>query len=81
MTHDFEKNKPMISKQELEALVQSKQAQELLALLQNGGGDALRQAASAAANGDYGKVKELLEPKLQSEEASCLLKQLEKPHG
>ncbi len=81
MTHDFEKNSPNISKQELEKLMQSRQVQELFAYLQRDGGKAIRQASEAAAKGDYQKVKALLSPKLQSEEAEHLLKQLGKPNG
>lgn len=81
MTHDFEKNRPNLSKQEIEKLIQSRQAQELLMLLQKDGGAAVRQAAQAAVKGDYAKVRELLAPKLASEEARHLLKQLDDPNG
>lgn len=81
MTRDFEKNSPSMSKEALENIVQSRQAQELLALLQKNGGAVLRQASQAASAGDYEKVQQLLAPKLQSKEAEDILKQLERQNG
>ena len=81
MTRDFEKNSPSMSKEALEKIVQSTQAQELLALLQKDGGAVLRQASQAASAGDYEKVQQLLAPKLQSKEAEDILKQLERQNG
>lgn len=81
MTRDFEKNSPSMSKEALENIVQSRQAQELLALLQKDGGAVLRQASQAASAGDYEKVQQLLAPKLQSKEAEDILKQLERQNG
>lgn len=81
MERNFEKNSPSMSKQEIEKLVKSRQAQELLALLQKDGGAVLRQASQAASQGDYAKVQELLAPKLQSEDAARILKQMENKNG
>lgn len=81
MARDFEKNSPSVPKEELEKIIQSKQAQDLLALLQRDGGAILRQASQAATAGDYEKVQQLLAPKLQSPEAEKLLKALEQKDG
>lgn len=81
MARDFEKNSPVGSKEVLAKLAQSKQAQELLTLLQQDGGAAFRQAVQAASAGDYEKVQQLLSPRLQSPEAANILKQLEQQDG
>ena len=81
MAREIEKNSMSVSKQELEKIMQSRQAQQLLALLQQDGGSALQQASQAASAGDYEKVQQILAPKLQSAEAKKLLKQLEQTDG
>lgn len=81
MAQDFEKNRPSVSEDDLEKIIQSKQAQALLALLQQDGGAALQQASQAAASGDYEKVRQLLAPKLRSVEAKQLLKELGQTDG
>lgn len=76
MKAGFEKNTPTLSQQEMQRLMQSPQAQQLLALLNQDGGKALQQASEAASKGDYEAVQKLLSPQLQSKEAEKLMREL-----
>lgn len=58
-------------------LAQSPEGQQLWKLLQQSGGNALRQAASAASAGNMQQAKDLLSSLLQAPEAEELLKKLE----
>lgn len=78
MQNGFEKNKPSISQEELKRLLQSPEAQKLLALLNRDGGKTLQKASEAASRGEYDAVKELLSPKLQTKEAQALLQSLDR---
>lgn len=58
-------------------LAHSNTGQQLMALLQKSGADALSSAASKASNGDYTQAQSLLNQLLQDPKARALLKQLE----
>ena len=51
----------------------TKEGQQLLGLLNRDGGAALRQAASAVKSGDYAAAQKILEPVMQTPEASRLV--------
>lgn len=76
MRKGFEKNSP--SPEELKKMIQSPEAQKLIAMLNQGGGDTLKRASEAAQRGEYDTVKQLLSPKLQNAEAEDLLRRLER---
>lgn len=78
MKSGFEKNTPDMNSQEIQRLLNSPQAQQLIALLNRDGGKTMRQASEAAAKGDYQAVQKLLSPQLQSEEAEKLMNELKK---
>lgn len=58
-------------------LAQSNTGQQLMALLQKSGADALSSAANKASSGDYTQARSLLNQLLQDPKARALLKQLE----
>lgn len=58
-------------------LAQSPEGQKLFKLLQQSGGDSLKNAMSAAASGDYAQAKAILTSLLSNQEAESLLKKLE----
>lgn len=64
------------SMQEAERLAKSPSGQQLLSLLRNLNKDALQQASSQAASGNYADAAAALQPLLQSEEVQKLLKQM-----
>lgn len=72
----FENNSSM-SQEELKRLVQSPEAQKLMAMLSQDGGATLRQASAAAQSGQYDAAMQLLAPKLQTAQADELLRKLE----
>lgn len=61
---------------ELLRLAQSPAGRQLMALLQQNGGDELQTAMAKAASGDYSMAKQALSGLLSSPEAQALLKQL-----
>lgn len=62
---------------ELLRLAQSPAGQQLIALLQQSGGDALQTAVEKASAGDYTQAKKAMSSLLSSPEAQKLLKKLE----
>lgn len=78
MRKGFEKNNSSPSPEEIKRLVQSPEAQRLIAMLNRDGGTALKKASQAAERGDYDTVRQLLSPKLNNPEAEELLHRLEK---
>ncbi len=63
---DFEKYKEMLN---------TPQGKQLLAQLSGGGGDALKQAAGAAAQGDSDALRKMMTTLLSSKEGATLVKQ------
>lgn len=61
---------------QLAQLAQSRAGRQLIALLQQSGGDALKTAVAAAAAGDYGQAQTILTSLLENPEAKKLLEQL-----
>ena len=78
MRKGFEKNSSSPSPEEIKRMIQSPEAQKLIAMLNQDGGATLKKASEAAGRGEYDAVKQLLSPKLQSPEAEDLLRRLEK---
>lgn len=76
MKSGFEKNTLEYSAEQAQKLINSPQAQQLLAILNKDGGKALQMASEAAAKGDYAAVQKLLSPQLQSKEAAKLMNEL-----
>lgn len=62
---------------ELLRLAQSPAGQQLIALLQQSGGDALQTAVEKVSAGDYTQAKKAMSSLLSSPEAQKLLKKLE----
>lgn len=62
---------------ELMRLAQSPAGQQLIALLQQNGGNHLQTAVEKAGSGDFGQAKQILSSLLSDPEAQALLKQLE----
>ena len=67
--HDF-------SIQDAMRLASSAAGQQLIALLQQKGGDGFRQAMASAAGGDYAQAKSALESLMTDPQAQKLLKEL-----
>lgn len=65
------------SEAQLRRVLSSPAGKQLLQLLAANGGAALRQAASAAAQGDHAQAYALLQPILQTPQAQALLRQLD----
>lgn len=61
---------------ELIRLAQSPAGQQLLALLQQNGGQQLQQAVDLASTGDYSQAKQALSALMASPEVQKLLKQM-----
>lgn len=62
---------------QLMKLAQSPAGQQLIAMLQHSGGDALQSAMNKASAGDYSQAKKLASSLLTDPKARALLKQLE----
>lgn len=75
MTQDSEKN-ANFSPEHLRRLLSSQEGRQLMALLQRDGGQALRQAAAQAKEGNTHAAQELLRPMADNPEAAALLKKL-----
>ena len=73
----MQKNSQNFSMQDAMRLARSDAGQQLLQLLRQSDGDALRKAADLAAAGDYRKASASLSALLDSPEVKALLKQLE----
>lgn len=63
---------------QLQSVLGTQEGKKLLQLLNRDGGDALRQAAAAAKNGDYETAKRIMQPLVQTPEASALLEQIDR---
>lgn len=72
----MEKNKGNFSMQDALRLVNSPAGQQLLALLQQSGDEAIQRAMAQAARGDIAQAKESLRDIAASEEVQRLLMQL-----
>ena len=59
--------------EQIRSVLGTKEGQQLLSLLNRDGGTALRQAASAVKSGDYAAAQKILEPVMQTPEASRLV--------
>ena len=59
--------------EQIRSVLGTKEGQKLLSLLNRDGGAALRQAASAVKSGDYAAAQKILEPVMQTPEASRLV--------
>ncbi len=68
-------NQPF-SEKDVRRVLGSAEGQRLLALLNQDGGQALRQAADALRNGNTDEAQKAVAPLLQSEEAAALLQKL-----
>ncbi len=59
--------------EQIRSVLGTKEGQQLLSLLNRDGGAALRQVASAVKSGDYAAAQKILEPVMQTPEASRLV--------
>ena len=59
--------------EQIRSVLGTKEGQQLLSLLNRDGGAALRQAARAGKSGDYAAAQKILEPVMQTPEASRLV--------
>ena len=74
----MDSNRPMgqsfsFTPEQIRSVLGTKEGQQLLSLLNRDGGAALRQAASAVKSGDYAAAQRILEPVMQTPEASRLV--------
>ena len=72
-----EKRQPPFTPEQLQRILGTQEGKMLLQLLNRDGGDALRQAAAAAKNGDYDAAKRIMQPLVQTREASELLEKID----
>ena len=72
----MQKNSENFSMQEALRLVESPAGQQLLALLQQQGGDKVQQIADQAAAGNYENAMKSLKPLLDSPQVQALLRRL-----
>ena len=72
----MQKNSENFSMQEALRLVESPAGQQLLALLQQQGGDKVQQIADQAAAGNYENAMQSLKPLLDSPQVQALLRRL-----
>lgn len=70
------KNSQEFSVEEAKRLAKTPSGQQLLSLLSSLNQDALQQASSKAASGNYADAAALLQPLLQSEEVKKLIRQM-----
>ena len=70
-----------VSAQEIRSLLQSDTGRQLIKILNQKDGAALRQAAEAAKNGKYKKAYETLAPLLEGTNASELIKGIGNQNG
>ena len=66
------------SRSDIQKVLGSAEGQQLLKLLNQDGGQALRQAANALKAGNLAQAQELLSPIMQSEEATRLVDKINK---
>lgn len=66
---------------EMETVIQSSEARELLHILNKDSGAGIAQATAALKNGDYGKAVSCLKPLLDAPNAEVLLQTLNKKLG
>lgn len=76
---------PTFTPGQLQSVLGTQEGKKLLQLLNRDGGAALRQAAAAVKSGDYETAKRIMQPLVQTPEASELLEKIdqrqEKGHG
>ena len=71
--HDFP-----FSESQIRAVLGSAEGKKLLSLLQQDGGERLKQAAAAIKSGNYASAQTILEPVMQTQEASELVQKINK---
>lgn len=64
------------SESQIRAVLGTSEGKKLLELLQNDGGERLRRAAAAIKNGNYASAQAILEPVMQTQEASELVNKI-----
>lgn len=64
------------SESQIRAVLGSSEGKKLMQLLQNDGGERLRQAAAAIKNGNYASAQAILEPVMQTPEALDLVSKI-----
>ena len=64
------------TQQQLDVLLRKPESRQLLSLLQEAGGAALKKASEAAAVGDFSTVKQVLKPTLCHPETKALIDKL-----
>lgn len=69
---------PQFSAEQLRNVLSSAEAKQLLALLQQDGGQRLQQAAEEFKKGNTAAAQELLRPVVETKEADDLLKKINK---
>ena len=70
-----------ISEQKLRELIQSREGQKLLQVLNRHGGETLRQAVSAAQAGNYQAAPQALRPIMETKEGAAAMRDLQNRHG
>lgn len=75
------KSKPAFTEAEVKAVLQSKEGQQLLQLLQRDGGGTLNRAAKAIQSGEYEKAYEALQPVMRTEKATQLVEEINRKRG
>lgn len=75
------KQPPSFSQADIQKVLQTKEAQQLLQLLSSGNSSAVGQAATAAKSGDYNKALSLLQPMIHTPDTAKLLKEIQKKLG
>lgn len=66
------------SAEDIRKIVSSPQAKEILQRLNQNGGQAFQKAKSAAKQGDFESVRELLEPLLKDQKTAALVNDLQR---
>ena len=70
-THDFP-----FSESQIRAVLGSDEGKKLLSLLQQDGGERLKQAATAVKSGDLAGAQTIMKPVMQTQEASELVEKI-----
>lgn len=70
-THDFP-----FSESQIRAVLGSDEGKKLLSLLQQDGGERLKQAAAAVKSGDLAGAQTIMKPVMQTQEASELVEKI-----
>ncbi len=75
------KSIPGFTEEQVRAVLQSQAGRQLMAMLQQNGGAALKQAAAAARSGAYDQAWSQLQPVLDNPKAAALLAEIQKANG